>query len=236
MKATTTDRKMMPENSRLQIKRAVNASQPQANTVRAANVTKGVATAGQMQPVIMKNTCEVLKGHADASPASVPLPPSPEASPSLTPLPDSPTPPVQLDEVRDDQITTHSTQTLPALFPHTPPSNITTVAHNKPELPAEGVDICVDAGRTPISALVSSIQRGFLFTPHSPLSPPQSYAIADRNEGNNSSSDAWAYSTWPLSTVVSEGDGTLIDITPKGSRDSEADLMRKALAAVELNH
>lgn len=29
--------------------------------------------------------------------------------------------------------------------------------------------------RTPISTLVSSIQRGFLFTPSSPLSPPQSY-------------------------------------------------------------
>lgn len=29
--------------------------------------------------------------------------------------------------------------------------------------------------KTPISALLSSIQRGFLFTPSSPLSPPQSY-------------------------------------------------------------
>ena len=31
--------------------------------------------------------------------------------------------------------------------------------------------------KTPISALLSSIQRGFLFTPSSPLSPPQSYLL-----------------------------------------------------------
>lgn len=31
------------------------------------------------------------------------------------------------------------------------------------------------SNKTPISALLSSIQRGFLFTPSSPLSPPQSY-------------------------------------------------------------
>lgn len=33
----------------------------------------------------------------------------------------------------------------------------------------------MDLSKTPISALLSSIQRGFLFTPSSPLSPPQSY-------------------------------------------------------------
>ncbi|KAG5652236.1 hypothetical protein H0H81_005730 [Sphagnurus paluster] len=33
--------------------------------------------------------------------------------------------------------------------------------------------------KTPISSLLSSIQRGFLFTPSSPLSPPQSYVTRD---------------------------------------------------------
>ena len=34
---------------------------------------------------------------------------------------------------------------------------------------------------TPITTLLSSIQRGFLFTPSSPLSPPQNYLPARGN-------------------------------------------------------
>lgn len=41
--------------------------------------------------------------------------------------------------------------------------------------PLRNMNLQESPSKTPITALLSSIQRGFLFTPSSPLSPPQAY-------------------------------------------------------------
>lgn len=46
-------------------------------------------------------------------------------------------------------------------------------------------DLAAPTG-TPISSLLSSIQQGFLFTPCSPLSPPQSYLPLDNYDDSDS--------------------------------------------------
>lgn len=53
-----------------------------------------------------------------------------------------------------------------------PSSDTPTTPHAEPQIL---LDAHASIIGTPISALLSSIQRGFLFTPSSPLSPPQSY-------------------------------------------------------------
>ncbi|KIM64979.1 hypothetical protein SCLCIDRAFT_114032, partial [Scleroderma citrinum Foug A] len=43
--------------------------------------------------------------------------------------------------------------------------------------------------KTPITALLTSIQRGFLFTPSSPLSPPQTYLPAPSGDNATEKED-----------------------------------------------
>ena len=49
----------------------------------------------------------------------------------------------------------------------------------RPLFPSEDHPDDMSSTKTPISALLTSIQRGFLLTPSSPLSPPQSYIYRD---------------------------------------------------------
>jgi hypothetical protein len=93
-----------------------------------------------------------------------PLPPSPVVRPADIPLPVSPV------SVRDDRVPLSSTNEKES-------NEATTVDENLPELtPAQThppVQTFGVVAKTPISALVSSIQRGFLLSPNSPLSPAQ---------------------------------------------------------------
>ncbi|KIJ61362.1 hypothetical protein HYDPIDRAFT_31446 [Hydnomerulius pinastri MD-312] len=54
----------------------------------------------------------------------------------------------------------------------TPPQNTVLISVEPCSASGETLE---SPSKTPITALLSSIQRGFLFTPSSPLSPPQAY-------------------------------------------------------------
>lgn len=169
-KATVADRK---DNT---IKPVWGRPAPSKGT----SVTKSLAIKSKVQAV------KALTHPVNTAPESVPLPPSPkrEKTSTSTPLPRSPTPPasdekeeeisltdasnhvcqpVALSTVVTDDDTTSTPSIIPAVLE--PTESTPTLAHSRPAAPAV----------TPISTLLSSIQQGFLFTPCSPLSPPQSY-------------------------------------------------------------
>lgn len=108
------------------------------------------------------------------APEHTPLPLSPTVCPTAVPLPSSPAcSPCQSPELEppasgglsaavtgDDTNVAVDARPLSAPIEATPPRN---------------VEFQESPSKTPITALLSSIQRGFLFTPSSPLSPPQAY-------------------------------------------------------------
>ncbi|KAG1765490.1 clasp N terminal-domain-containing protein [Suillus placidus] len=115
--------------------------------------------------------------NSDASkpaPEHVPLPPSPTVCPTAVPLPSSPAcsprqspqlePPAS--EGLSVQVTIDDTHVAGDVRPPSTSIEVT---------PSRNVDFQESPSKTPITALLSSIQRGFLFTPSSPLSPPQAY-------------------------------------------------------------
>ena len=107
----------------------------------------------------------------ETSPILIPLPPSPSTTPTEIPLPVSPD-----HELRPID---SETQDKPVVGN---PSETTELAGRRlscAEPCQEQGD--VDSPNTPITTLLSSIQRGFLFTPSSPLSPPQNYLPAPGN-------------------------------------------------------
>jgi hypothetical protein len=94
-----------------------------------------------------------------------PLPPSPEMRPADIPLPVSPL------SVRDDRVLLSSTDEKES-------NEAATIDEHLPVLTTAQTHLAqtfeaVTVAKTPISALVSSIQRGFLLSPNSPLSPAQ---------------------------------------------------------------
>jgi hypothetical protein len=112
-----------------------------------------------------------------AAATATPLPPSPELRPVDVPLPESPvSAPLAVQEEQAVVLSENDTEgaAVPAEeHPLTP----TPMPTSHPF----GVAL---AAKTPISALVHSIQRGFLFSPNSPLSPAQPDA-------------EWEYPAWP---------------------------------------
>jgi hypothetical protein len=98
-----------------------------------------------------------------AAAITTPLPPSPKMRPADVPLPASPM------GTENNQVAVASTNDSesPAVVNEHPPT-----ATPVPVQPSHPFGIAT-TGKTPISALVSSIQRGFLFSPNSPLSPIQ---------------------------------------------------------------
>jgi hypothetical protein len=112
---------------------------------------------------------------------ATPLPASPEVRPADVPLPASPA------SAQDDQVALNDKESnvTTTINEHTP---VPTPAQVHPVQPF-GV---VAVAKTPISALVSSIQRGFLLSPNSPLSPAQPDA-------------EWECPAWP-GLVVDVGD------------------------------
>ncbi|KAI9437692.1 hypothetical protein H4582DRAFT_1957013, partial [Lactarius indigo] len=124
--------------------------------------------------VIVPNETEI-----PAAAVTTPLPLSPEVRPVDVPLPESPVS-AQL-AVQEEQAvvpTENDTEGVVAPIEENPPTP--TPAQLHPTHPF-GV---VATAKTPISALVHSIQRGFLFSPNSPLSPAQPDA-------------EWEYPAWP---------------------------------------
>jgi len=91
-------------------------------------------------------------------------------------------------------------------------------------------------GRTPISSLLTSIQRGFVFTPSSPLSPPESYLhTSTTNRG-----PPLAFPIKQLQQVATNDSEELPAVTAvttgcaKGKLPGE-DLDRQVLSDVEVN-
>lgn len=107
----------------------------------------------------------------ETSPTLISLPPSPSVSPTGIPLPPSPdcTPRPADPEAQDEAVVvtlTDSTDRVGKQLRSAEP------CQEQGDMPPPS---------TPITTLLSSIQRGFLFTPSSPLSPPQNYLAAPRN-------------------------------------------------------
>ena len=150
-----------------------------------------------------------------AAAMTTPLPPSPEVTPANVPLPASPIP------AQDDQIA------LPSL--NDVEGNLVAAANEHPPVPtpaqAHAVQNfgAVTVAKTPISALVSSIQRGFLLSPNSPLSPAQPDA-------------EWECPAWPgLVLDVGEGpsfEGVAESTVKRPPAVLRSDAERKALADV----
>ena len=151
-----------------------------------------------------------------AAAISTPLPPSPELRPADVPLPLSPV------SAQDGRVALSSTnneeRNLAKAVDEHPP--IPTPAQMHPVQPF-GV---VTVAKTPISALVSSIQRGFLLSPNSPLSPAQPDA-------------EWECPVWPgLVLDVEEGpsfEGVAESTVKRPSAELGSDPERKAL--VDMN-
>jgi hypothetical protein len=120
-----------------------------------------------------------------AAAITTPLPPSPEVRPADVPLPASPV------HAKDDQMA------LPSLNNAEGNVAAATNGHLPVPTPAQVHSVqnfgAVTVAKTPISALVNSIQRGFLLSPNSPLSPAQPDA-------------EWECPAWPgLVPEVGEG-------------------------------
>jgi hypothetical protein len=98
-----------------------------------------------------------------AAAITTPLPPSPEVRPADVPLPASPVP------AQDDQIASLNDTESNAVAAADEHSPVPTSAQVHPVQSFGAVTVA----KTPISALVRSIQRGFLLSPNSPLSPAQ---------------------------------------------------------------
>ncbi|KAI0297202.1 hypothetical protein BC826DRAFT_967850 [Russula brevipes] len=138
------------------------------------------ATKGPTKPLTIRSKGKAVHPRATskvveipAAAIATPLPPSPEVRPADIPLPVSPlSAPLVAVETRDEQIavpsTTDTVENLATDNEHPPvPTPTPPQVH-----PAQAFGV-VMAAKTPISALVGSIQRGFLLSPNSPLSPAQ---------------------------------------------------------------
>ncbi|KAF8460217.1 hypothetical protein DFH94DRAFT_700374 [Russula ochroleuca] len=125
------------------------------------------------------------EGTIPAAAIATPVPPSPEVRPADVPLPLSPA------SAQDDQVA------LPSM--NDKESNVATAINEHPPVPTPAQVHPVQpfgmaaVAKTPISALVSSIQRGFLLSPNSPLSPAQPDA-------------EWECPAWP-GLVLDVGEG-----------------------------
>lgn len=126
------------------------------------------ALAIRSKPGVMKNP-----DPSKPAPKDVPLPPSPTVCPTAVPLPPSPV-----------YSPRHSPQFEPTVSEELPIQTQTYDTHvardaNRPSIDStpsrRDVNIQESPSKTPITALLSSIQHGFLLTPSSPLSPPQTY-------------------------------------------------------------
>jgi hypothetical protein len=146
-----------------------------------------------------------------AAAMTTPLPPSPEVRPADVPLPASPVP----DRIALPSLNDAESNMVAAANEHSP---VPTPAQVHPVQNFGALTVA----KTPISALVSSIQRGFLLSPNSPLSPAQPDA-------------EWECPAWPgLVLDVREGPSFegVTESTVKRPAVLRSDAERKALADV----
>ncbi|KAF7967707.1 hypothetical protein HWV62_33333 [Athelia sp. TMB] len=175
------------------------AEKPVWGRSKSGSTTKGLAVKGKTTPAARSKTPSGPQ--ATVKPSEIPLPPSPTPDVhDLPPLPPSPTvnSPPKVDEAASfsSSPTTSAVvaeeKYLDALPTIQVPSANTPAGHHNFPAPAA----------TPISSLLTSIQQGFLFTPCSPLSPPQSYLPL--NEDDASAVDSPTPSA-NVGAVVTEG-------------------------------
>lgn len=149
---------------------------------------------------------------------TTPLPPSPEVRPADVPLPASPVP-AQDDQMALPSLDNTQSNAVAAANEHSPVPTPTQVH------PVQNFGAVTVAAKTPISALVSSIQRGFLLSPNSPLSPAQPDA-------------EWECPAWPgLVLDVGEGpsfEGVAESTVKRPPAVLRGDTERKAL--VDINY
>ncbi|KAI0045948.1 hypothetical protein FA95DRAFT_77484 [Auriscalpium vulgare] len=174
-----------------------------------------------------KGKSELARRKEEDHAAEVPLPDSPvdNLQPALIPLPASPhakavraqedLPVMVLDEASpaDTQTPSEKPDFEQDAQMATPVRDSMLAAHNLSL-----------ATKTPISALVSSIERGFIFTPGAPLSPPQSYVSADTGP--------WAFGGWTTS-VAGHDEETSLDPKAGEKVPEGADTERRVL--VDMN-
>ena len=143
---------------------------------------------GTTKPLTIRRKCKIVPSkvtpnEAETAATMTPLPPSPEVKPVDVPLPESPVSaplPLAVQEevqvvVPSEEKDTEGAAAVPVEEHPLTPTPAVVASH------PFGVAL---ATKTPISALVHSIQRGFLFSPNSPLSPAQPDA-------------SWEYPAWP---------------------------------------
>ncbi|KAJ7782977.1 clasp N terminal-domain-containing protein [Mycena metata] len=95
---------------------------------------------------------------------------------------------------------------------------------SRPSTPPKAEKSSIASSKTPISELLLSIERGFLFTPSAPLSPPQSYI--------GSANLAIPFPMWGSSEQRDEELNETVDKPIEGIRRLEA---RRALGDVAIN-
>ncbi|KAG1828948.1 clasp N terminal-domain-containing protein [Suillus variegatus] len=166
------------QTSRKQVVEPSRSSQQAA--VQKKPVWGGRSSGKPSKPVVKGLSIRPKQGGVKSSdtrkpaPEHVPLPPSPTVCPTAVPLPSSPPcSPRQSPQLEPPasggqsvQVTIDDTHVAKDVRP--PSTSIEAT-------PLRNVNLQESPSKTPITALLSSIQRGFLFTPSSPLSPPQAY-------------------------------------------------------------
>jgi hypothetical protein len=208
--AARTGGAMQPTLS--QLARMKAADEEKERRTLAKGPTKPLTIRSRRKGVTLKATSKTIDMLAAA--ITTPLPPSPEVRPADVPLPASPVP------TQGDQIALRS-------FNDGESNTVGANKHSPVPTPAQVHPVrnfgTVTAAKTPISALVSSIQRGFLLSPNSPLSPAQPDA-------------EWECPAWP-GLVLDVGEGPSFEGVaestvkrPPALLRSEAE--RKALADV----
>ena len=161
--------------------------------MKAAEEEKGrrADAKGPTKPLAIRRKCKTVpplkvapnETEIPAAATATPLPPSPEVKPVDVPLPESPVSaplPLAVQEevqvvVPSEEKGTEGAAAVPVEEHPLTPTPAVVASH------PFGLAL---ATKTPISALVHSIQRGFLFSPNSPLSPAQPDA-------------SWEYPAWP---------------------------------------
>lgn len=164
-----------PTLSQLARKKAAEEEKERRSDAKGPTKPLTIRRKGKAVPpkvVVVPNETEI-----PAAAVTTPLPPSPEVRPVDVPLPESPaSAPLALEEEQVVVPSGNDTEGVAVLVEAHPPTP--TQVH-----PVHPFGVVATA-KTPISALVHSIQRGFLFSPNSPLSPAQPDA-------------EWEYPAWP---------------------------------------
>ncbi|KAI0058059.1 hypothetical protein BV25DRAFT_1919593 [Artomyces pyxidatus] len=225
-------------------KKSTAANVKATGTMRPLSIRPKTKPSGDAQKAPSKpatKSARTKEADAIIPEASVPLPASPTASAKAACVPLPPSPTVQAQEDADIVEIVEDQPVAPKIE-HAVDSPQSASTGSGPATPAKDSYLAAQsfslATKTPISTLMSNIQRGFLFSPNSPLSPPQSYATT----GSEGEDGAWTYPSWPpqVKNVPIFGQGEPIfeeamEPPLKGSIEGESEQVRRALVEVDMN-